>query len=169
MGAQVFPIPSCPMSPNIAKKPFSVTYLTSDICQLPYFALISALNLDSSELRFAQIFLELLSIVSGHKHEVLLHVFHLVATNKILDQTNVTFSTVNVDTCNLLYKVLESVTGLIGFSSFPLLHLPFGNICHFYKKPALLTNQITQLCQHKKTGRSGFSILNRSGTSESRS
>ncbi len=26
MGAQVFPIPSCPLSPNIAKKPVSVTY-----------------------------------------------------------------------------------------------------------------------------------------------
>jgi hypothetical protein len=26
MGAHVFPIPSCPLSPNIAKKPFSVTY-----------------------------------------------------------------------------------------------------------------------------------------------
>jgi hypothetical protein len=124
---------------------------TSDICQLPYFAkilvfeqvlkkklicskmnisLISALHLDSSELRFAQIFLELLSMVSGHKHEVLLHAFLLVATNKILDQTDVTFSTI-IDTCNLLYKVLESVTGLIGFSSFPLLHLPFGSICHF--------------------------------------
>jgi hypothetical protein len=108
-----------------------------DFCSKNVFlALISALNLDSSELRFAQIFLELLSIVSGHKHEVLLHVFLLVDTNKILDQTNVTFSTV-IDTCNLLYKVLESVTGLIGFSSFPLLHLPFGNNCHFQKKPAL--------------------------------
>jgi hypothetical protein len=45
-----------------------------------FLALISALNLDSSELRFAQIFFELLSIVSGHKHEVLLYVFLLVAT-----------------------------------------------------------------------------------------
>ncbi len=38
MGAQVFPIPSCPMSPNIAKKHFQLP--TSDICQLPYFAKI---------------------------------------------------------------------------------------------------------------------------------
>jgi hypothetical protein len=37
-------------------------------------------------MRFAQIFFELLSIVSGHKHEVLLYVFLLVATNKILDK-----------------------------------------------------------------------------------
>ncbi len=123
MGAQVFPTPSCPMSPNIAKKTFSVTYFrymsTSifyqnlgfwtifkekvDLFKNVFLALISALNLDSSELRFAQIFLELLSIVSGHKHEVLLHVFLLVANNKILDQTSVTFSTV-IDTCNLLYK-----------------------------------------------------------------
>jgi len=106
LGAQVFPIPSCPLSPNIAKKTLSVTYFrymsTSIFCQNSIFrtlfkvkvdllknvflALISALNLDSSELRFAQIFFELLSIVSGHKHEVLLYVFLLVATNKILDK-----------------------------------------------------------------------------------
>jgi hypothetical protein len=73
------------------------------------------------KLRFAQIFLKLLSIVSGHKHELLLHVFLVVSTNKILDQTNVMFSTV-IDTC----KVLGSAKGPIGFSSFPLLHIPFG-------------------------------------------
>ena len=110
-----------------------------------FLALISALNFKP---RFAQIFLKLLSIVSGHKHELLLHVFLVVATNKILDQTNVTFSTV-IDTCSLLYKVLGSVKGPIGFSSFPLLHLPFGNICQFQKEPALWTNQITQHCRHQ--------------------
>jgi hypothetical protein len=39
MGAQVFPIPSYPLRPNIAKKSFSGNY-TSDICHLPYFAKI---------------------------------------------------------------------------------------------------------------------------------
>ncbi len=105
MGAQVFPFPSCPLSPNIAKKAFSVSFFrymsTSIFCRNSIFAqylkkkyicsknvflALSALNLDSSELRFAQIFFELLSIVSGHKHEVLLYVFLLVATNKTLDK-----------------------------------------------------------------------------------
>ncbi len=79
--------------------------------------------MESSELRFAKIFLELLSIVSGHQYEVLLYVFLLVDTNKILHQTNVTLNTF-IDACNLLYRVLESVKGLIGFSSF-----------HFYTSP----------------------------------
>ncbi len=56
-----------------------------DLLKNVFLALISAL-LVSSELIFAQIFLELLSIVSGQKHEVLLYVFLLVATNKILDK-----------------------------------------------------------------------------------
>ncbi len=68
MGAQVFPIPSCPLSPNIAKKIFSVSYFrymsTSIFCQNSIFCtmfkeqvyllknvflpLISALNLYNS-------------------------------------------------------------------------------------------------------------------------
>ncbi len=115
---------------------FDFCKINSRSVQKMYLTLISALNF---KLRFAQIFLELLSIVSGHKHELLLRVFLVVDTNKILDQTNVTFSTV-IDTCSLLYKVLESVKGPIGFSSFPLLHLPFGNICQFQKEPAPWTN-----------------------------
>ena len=57
------------------------------------------------------------------------------------DQTIVTFRQSLTETCDLLYKVLESVKGLIGFSSFTLLHLPFGNISHFPKKPALWTTR----------------------------
>ncbi len=75
--------------------------------------------MDSSELRIAQIFLELLSIVSGHKHEVLLNVFLLVAIEKVQYQTNVTLSTF-IGACNLLCKVLENVKKLIGFYTSPL-------------------------------------------------
>ncbi len=116
--------------------------------------MISALNLDSSELRFAQIFLELLSIVSGQKHEALLYVFLLVATNKILDKPM-------LGSAQLLTLAIffESVKGLIGFSSFPLLHLPFGNICHFQKEPAVWINEIIQLCWHQNNRKVRFLCL----------
>jgi hypothetical protein len=42
------------------------------------------------------------------------YVFPLADTNKILDQTIATFRQSLTDTCDLLYKVLESVKGLIG-------------------------------------------------------
>ncbi len=84
--------------------------------------------------------------------------FLLVAIERILYQTNVTLNTF-IDACNLLCKVLESVKGLIGFSSFPLLHLPFGNLCHLQKEPALWTNQIIQLCWHQNNRKVRFLYL----------
>ncbi len=83
-------------------------------------------------------------------------------------QSNVTFLTV-VYTCNLLYKVLESAKGLIGFSPFPLLHLPFGNICHFQKEPALWINQIIQLCWHQNNRKVKFPYLEQVRNFSSRS
>ncbi len=77
------------------------------------------------------------------------------------DQTIVTFRQSLTDTCDLLYKVLESVKGLIGFSSFTLLHLPFGNISHFPKEPALWTTRSLGSLDIKTTGKSGFPILNK--------
>ena len=77
------------------------------------------------------------------------------------DQTIVTFRQSLTDTCDLLYQVLESVKGLIGFSSFTLLHLPFGNNSHFPKEPALWTTRSLSYLDIKTTGRSGFPILNK--------
>ncbi len=77
------------------------------------------------------------------------------------DQMNVTFRQSLTDICDLLYKVLESVKGLIGFSSFTLLHLPFGNNSHFPKEPALWTTRSLSYLDIKTTGRSGFPILNK--------
>ena len=74
-----------------------------------------------------------------------------------------------MDTCNLLYKVLESAKGLIGFSSFPLLHLLFGNICHFQKEPALWINQIIQLFWHQNNRKVKFPYLEQVRNFSSRS
>ncbi len=82
------------------------------------------------------------------------------------DQTIVTFRQSLTDTCNLLYEVLESVKGLIGFSSFLLLHLPFGNISHFPKEPIYGPKDHGSL-DIKTTGRSGFPYLEQAETSES--
>jgi hypothetical protein len=94
------------------------------------------------------------------------YVFPLADTNKILDQTIVTFRQ-SLTECDLLYKVLESVKGLIGFSSFPLLHIHFESICHFQKEPALWTTRSLSSVDIKTTRRSGVPILNGPGTSES--
>jgi hypothetical protein len=91
----------------------------------------------------------------------------LADTNKILDQTIVTFRQPLTDTCDLLYKVLESVKGLLGFSSFPLLHIHLEHL-PLSKGTALWTTRSLSSVNIKTTRR-GFPILNGPGTSQSKS
>ncbi len=111
------------------------------------------------ELRFAQLSFFLLSLATSMRF---CNVFPLADTNKILDQTIVTFRQSLTDTCDILYKVLESVKRtvrllLCSTSPHPLWeHLPLS------KGAALWTTRSLRT-------RRGFPILNGPGTSESRS
>ncbi len=138
-----------------------------DFClKKEFLVLESALNLDSWA-ESAQILLELLSVFSGHKHDVLVHV-PLQAPTK--SWSNDCYIQTGIDrhmrsSLRSAWKCQRTDRLLLFSTSPPPLweHQPLS------KGASSMDHQITRLSQHQNNRKVRFSLSWQAGTSESRS